>query len=498
MAYDEVISESSMTPRCLRPALLAAALLPGLVGHAQETDVSERLFRSGEKAYAMNTPAEALETWDLLIKQDPRSPFAAQALLRIARHHAESKTPLAAMPFLERLKVEHPRSPWAAEAMLLRGILLAQAAKRPQDLREAMAEFNRLLDSFPNHPATAAANYQLGLAWRDQGQPGRALLNFLEAARLDPRSDTAQAATLQAAEALDASGDLQGCLRMLQRIRNLAPKSPEAQEAAWRIAVRVKQRLVKAPLRSTGPWPAGKVKWLKTPTLLATGPGGELFIFQDDLDRAFELRNNELVAVGPMAKNAKAMTIGPNGGPWLVPAKAPVQRDEGSLGLAGPAAPGGAFLDRWGTLWMSDAKNPALMLLAPDGNSRSLPSPTAVALAPLPGGGAVLASDSNRSLHILNSQGVPQLTVPYGKDLPGGVAFRYVLAMASDPLGHVAAIVDGGDFEGEVLWGPDGLVLRSATFKALGISGKFRAIALDRQGGIILADRSNDLLIRLE
>jgi hypothetical protein len=145
---------------------------------------------------------------------------------------------------------------------------------------------------------------------------------------------------------------------------------------------------------------------------------------------------------------------------------------------------------------MSDARNPALMLLAPDGTSRSLPSPTAVALAPLPGGGAVLASDSNRSLHFLNSQGVPQLTVPYGKDLPG--PFRYVLAMASDPLGHVAAIVDGGDFEGVILWGPDGQVLRSATFKALGIAGKFRAIALDRQGGIILADRSNDLLIRLE
>jgi hypothetical protein len=85
--------------------------------------------------------------------------------------------------------------------------------------------------------------------------------------------------------------------------------------------------------------------------------------------------------------------------------------------------------------------------------------------------------------------------VPYGKELP--TPFKYVLALCSDPLGHVAAIVEGGDFDGVVLWGPDGAVLRSATFKALGISGKFRAIAIDRQGGLILADRSNDLFIRL-
>ncbi len=85
--------------------------------------------------------------------------------------------------------------------------------------------------------------------------------------------------------------------------------------------------------------------------------------------------------------------------------------------------------------------------------------------------------------------------MPYGKDLPA--SFKYVVSLASDPLGHVAALVDG-DFEGVVVWGPDGSVLRSATYKALGIAGKFRAVALDRAGGLILADRSNDLLIRLQ
>ena len=480
----------------LRHLLLAAALLPGAAARAQEPDVAERLFRSGERAYAANAQAEALETWTQLLAQDPRSPYAAKALYQMAKHHADSRNPQAAIPFLDRLKAEHIASPWAGEGMLLRGILLAQAAKRPQDLREAMAEFHRVMDLFPDHPSAAAVHYNLGLAQRDQGQWGRALQSFLDAVRLDPDSSFAQQASLQAAEMLDLAGDLPGCLRMLQRIRSLAPDSAEAQEAAWRLAVRVKQRLKKPPLRSTGPWPAGKVKWLKTPTLLATGPGGELFIYQDDLDRAYQLKGQEPVPVGPILKNAKAMFVGSQGSPWLVAARQPVQREDGGLGQVGPVAPGGGFLDRWGTLWLSDAKNPSLLLIAPDGSSRTLPSPTAVALAPLPGGGAVLASDSNRSLHFLNAQGQPQLTVPYGKDLPG--PFRSVLSLCSDPIGHVAAIVDGGDFEGVVLWGPDGQVLRSATFRSLGISGKFRAIALDRQGGVLLADRSNDLIVRLD
>ncbi len=463
---------------------------------AQEADVIERLFRSGERSYSEKAFPEAMETWNRLLKQDPRSPFAAQALYRMARHQADTRNPQAALALLDQLKADHWRSPWAAEGLLLRGTLLAQAARRPQELREAMAEFNRVLDLFPDYPGAAEVNFQLGLAWRDQGQPVRAQACFLEAIRLDPAAPVAQRASLQAAEILDLGGDLAGCLKLLQRIRSSAPGSPEAREAEWRIAVRVKQRIIKPPLRSEGAWPGGRSKWLKTPTLLATGPNGELFIYQDDLDQAFELRGSALLPAGPQAKGAKAMAIGPGGLPWLVLPKQPVQRNEGGLGTAGPAAPGGAFLDRWGSLWLSDGKAPALTILAADGNSRAVPSPAAVALAPTPAGGAVLASDANRNLHLLNAQGQPQLTIPYGKDLPG--PFRYVIALASDPIGHFAAIVDGGDFEGVVLWGPDGQVLRSATFKALGISGKFRAIALDRQGGILLADRSNDLLVRLD
>ena len=190
--------------------------------------------------------------------------------------------------------------------------------------------------------------------------------------------------------------------------------------------------------------------------------------------------------------HAGMIRIGCEGIISAAPGAAPTQ----TQGMLRPQSPSGRAQDGWGNLWISDARSQAIQVLPPEGGApRSVPIAGTVALAPLSTGGVVAASDSSRALLFLDAEGQTRITVPYGKDL--AAPFRTVLALASDPLGHVAALVDG-DFEGVVLWGPDGAVLRSATYKTLGLSGKFRALAMDRQGALILADRSNDLLIRLD
>ena len=477
-----------------------AALLCVLSAQAQAPDgeLAERLYRSGDRAYAAKSYKEALDTWGQLLQSTPRSEFAPLALLRLARHQVEvERKPEAAMPFLDRLKAEYIKAPEAADGLLLRGVLLARQARRPADLKDAMAEFNRVLDLFPDAPAVAEARFHLGRAWRDQGQWGRALQQFVEAFRIRPDAAVAPQAMLQAAEVLDLLGDLPGCLRMLQRLRILVPQSPEAREAGWRIAVRVKHRIQKPPLRNDGPWPGGRTKWLKTPTLLATTPDGDLLLYQYDLDHAFRLRDGELVPAGPAATGVRAMLTSPTGAIWLL-AKAGLVREDAPapllLGALGSIS--GAALDRWGALWVADAKTPALTLFGPDGASRTVASPAANALAPLPSGGVVIAADADRKLLFLDTDGQPRTVVPYGKGLPA--PFRYVVALASDGAGQVAALVDGGDFgEGVVIFGPDGTLLRQGTFKALGISGRMTSLVLDRSGGVILCDRRNDLLIRL-
>ncbi len=478
------------------PWALALAGFPALILPAQDVDLAEKLYRSGERAYHSRSYPEAFETWNQLLQAAPRSGFAAQALIRMARYHIEvEKKPDSAMPYLDRLKTEHIKSPLAAEAMLLRGEILAQRARKPAELKEAIAEFNRVVDLYTDSPALAGAHYQLGMAFRDQSQWGRALQSFMEAYRLDPSSAFAPKALLQGAEVLDIQGDLPGCLRLLVRLRERLPNSPEAKDAAWRIAVRVKWRMQKAPLKSEGNWPAGKApKWVNTPTLLAWNPEGDLYIYEEGLDRAVILHKNEAVAVGIPVKGAKAFMISASGLPLFLTKAGLVKEDGSPMALPG-TAPSGGVVDRWGTAWVGDKKVASLTLVGADGLSRALPSPTTNALAPLPNGGVAQASDANRDVKFLDANGQPQVWIPYGKGLPG--VFRSVLALGSDAIGHVAAIVEGGEFEGVVLWGPDGSVLRQATWRQLGISGKFVAITIDRNGGLILADRSNDLLLRL-
>lgn len=475
-----------------------ALLLISNFSRAQDVDLPERLFASGERAYATKAYVEAVDSWKQVVQLAPHSPKAAWALLRMARHLGEVENkPDAALALLDQLRQDHLGSPAAPEGLLLRGTLLARGAKRPQDLREAIAEFNRVVDLYPHSPESGQAKIQLGQAYLDQDQPIKALPLFLEPIQADPADPIAAPAFFGAAAALDRSGDLQGSLLLYQKLRDLHPDTPEAAEAQWRVALLVRHRIQRPPLKSQGSWPQGRTRWLKTPTLLATGAQGELFIYQDGLDLVSRLSGANLEASGSSVKNAKAMLLGPAGGPWLLVPKVGVVKGDGpTLPLPGLLQPTGGFVDRWGTLWIGDAKAPALTLMSADGTTRSLPSPAASGLASLPSGGGVVASDANRSLLFLDATGLTRVNVPYGKDLPA--LFKSVMALTSDPLGHVAALVEGGDFEGVVLWGPDGTLLRRATYKDLGISGRFRAIALDRQGGIILADRSNDLLIRIE
>ncbi len=242
---------------------------------AQDADFAEKLFRSGERAYTSKSYKEALDTWNQLLGSAPKSDYAPQAALRIARYLSDvDHNPDAAMPYLDRLKTEYLRTPWAAQGLLLRGSILARRARKPEELKDAVAEFNRVLDLFPDSTAVPEARYQLGLAALGTGQLNKALGFFVETFRAHPDSAIAPEAMVQAAAALDASGDLEGALRLLQRVRNVAPGTPAADEASWRLTTLVRHRLFKAPLKVEGPWPAGKLKWLHTPTLLAMDEAG--------------------------------------------------------------------------------------------------------------------------------------------------------------------------------------------------------------------------------
>jgi hypothetical protein len=356
-----------------------------------------------------------------------------------------------------------------------------------------------VLDLFPSSPAAPQALLELGRAALATGDPNRALGYLTEAYRAHPDAAVAPAAMLEAAQAMDARGDLEGALRLLERVKLSAPDSLEAKEATWRLTALARLRLLKPAFKVEGDWPKGQAKWLHTPTLLALDSSGRMLVYQKDLGALFRLEPGAAgVEAKPLplqASDPVAILAGPDGQPQLL--------TEEGLVKAGAAAPlaglthiHGAARDRWGQLWIADAKVQGLLVLPPGGAPSTVAGPVLDALAATRDGMAG-ASNDGRKLLLFTSDGKVRKEIPFGQGLPA--PYRECVALAADPLGDLAVITSGGDFgDGVVVYGPDGTVLRQARFRDLGLNGRFVSLAVDRAGGLILADRRNDSLIRLD
>lgn len=376
-------------------------------------------------------------------------------------------------------------------ATLERAEALAQGARTVQDLVAAETEYLRIMEG---GGLDSRALLGLGRILMRRGQPGAALVACTEVIGLDPHGPEGAQALLLGATALDRTGDGPGALAFLQRAAEGFPDTAEGLEARRRLDILARHRLVRPPLASLGRHPEGRGDWLKTPTALTLDASGRLALYQDGLNQAFRLEGTDLVPVGPSLKDVRALAFSTEGRLGLLAPKIGLWLEGSATSVPLAGQPGGLASDGWHGFWVSDAKAGGLMHVGPEGAPRTLPAPAFAWLAPLPGGGVVGACEATRTLHYVDAAGQSRLTIPYGKELPA--PFRQILALASDPEGHVAALVDG-DYEGVVIWGPQGQVLRHATFKGLGISGRFRALVFDREGCLLLADRSGDQLFRL-
>lgn len=473
------------------------AFAAALAGQGQSGDLAERLYRSGERAYAAKSYQEAMDTWTQLVQTAPKSDYTPQALLQMARYQAGiAHKPEAALALLDKLKADYLASRWAAPGLLLRGRILAAKAKGPGDLTEAVAEFNRVLDLFPASGAAPQALLELGKAALATGDPNRALGFFTEAYRAHPDAAVAPAAMLEAAQAMDARGDLEGALRLLERVKLAAPDTEAAKEATWRITALVRLRLLKPGFKVEGGWPKGQVKWLHTPTLLAMNDDGPVFVYQKDLGQLFTIEGTTAKPMDLLASSPVSILAGAGHQPWLLTEDALVKPGAAPLPLNGLTHVKGAALDRWGRLWIADSKTPGFTVLAPGAPASTVTGTPLDALVATRDGMAG-ATDEGRKVILFDANGKVRKELPYGLGL--GAPYRECVALAADPLGDIAVLTAGGDFgEGVAVYGPDGAILRQARFKDLGLSGHFVSLLIDRAGGILLADRRNDTLIRLD
>jgi len=323
----------------MRRLPLVLIAVPAL--YAQDADLPERLFRSGERAYATHAYAEALDTWNQLIQQAPTSPFAAHALMNLARHQMEvAKQPDAALALLERIKTEHLKSPWAAEAMLLRGRILASRS------HAAGAQGGRgriqtgWWNLFPDHPCVQQARFELGQGFRLLGQwAGRCRATWKPCGWIPPPPWPGRPSCRRPKPWTSWATPPAVCA-CCRRCATGSPRPRKARKPCGGSRCGSSSGCRNPPC---APWASGPkaAEVAQDPTLLATGPAGELYLFQDDLDQASLLKDGQLTPAGPPVKSARAM-VASGAQVWLVTRQGVTREGvvlPGTPAFQAPAAP---------------------------------------------------------------------------------------------------------------------------------------------------------------
>lgn len=294
--------------------VLGALFLSARAG--QPIDPAEELFRRAERDVVEGDQPRAINRFAALARLHPKSRAAPRAQLRIAELYARNREFAEAFEAAQRLIDEHPESELFSAAMeiefavservmeeyrrrglkndksqrglpsragasdMLRVILanarqtefspralfrLAATLDEEQRSREAVAEFNRFLNSYPEHPLADDAAFQVGFieyrlareSNRERGAQERARLAFEDFVVRHPTSEKVPEAhhllatlrdwetqrLVQSAQFYERRGDMDAALRtyraavkndetaadsskVQRKITELEPKSP--------------------------------------------------------------------------------------------------------------------------------------------------------------------------------------------------------------------------------------------------------------------------------
>ncbi len=116
-------------------------------------------------------PIHALEIFQQVLKDYPRSEFEAEALYRLAMQYERIKEYERALQLYAQLLEEYPKCDQAAKALAARGRLLAEKMDQHE---EAAKAFEKLAQDFPDAPqaqgAAGAAREQKAAAAEDEGK----------------------------------------------------------------------------------------------------------------------------------------------------------------------------------------------------------------------------------------------------------------------------------------------------------------------------------------
>ncbi len=101
---------------------------------------------------------DALASYQLLIKQFPKSPYVPEALYAMGLIYQTKKDFTKAVATFRRLGEEYPDHATASSATYIRAMLLSRELKDPD---EALKAFEELLRRYPDSPTVSSAKAEM-------------------------------------------------------------------------------------------------------------------------------------------------------------------------------------------------------------------------------------------------------------------------------------------------------------------------------------------------
>ena len=290
-------------PRLSIVSLAALAALAQTPGSSEE--IARLQLESGRTFMRQGNVAEALRDFRAVADRYGTTAVADDALLELARYYLDGAGDVKeATAAVEAILAKYSTSNSAPEAYVLAGRLALGRSKREADLKNALANFERVARLFPTAEAVPRSLQLAGETQFYAGQYAEAMA-FLGRVEVEHPSHAAAAgAHLTASLVLVAQGDPVAAMEHLQQMRNRWPSSPEAAAALARLTL-LHRLYVRAP--------NGAAYALSTDTVGPARLDNVVSMIADGASAIYVATGNSVAAITPAGAPAPPAVARPRG-----------------------------------------------------------------------------------------------------------------------------------------------------------------------------------------
>lgn len=201
-------------------------------------DIAKRALDSGIDFYRSGEYGQALQDFMTVINVYPNSEWVDEALLHVSRYYYEVEGDLAqARDYLQRIQREYAASNSTPDAYYYLGYILFDRRESVEQLRDGLANFERVVRFFPDSTVADDALFQASQVHVVLGEYDAALEKRQKILMDYPESELLIETQFEIGNNFIYMDDILQAMVEFQQVRNNYPESPWAEKALNRLTL---------------------------------------------------------------------------------------------------------------------------------------------------------------------------------------------------------------------------------------------------------------------